>query len=85
MVKNVSALEPGQEWEKSIQESLKAGKMYLRGDYKVIHLCQLLYAAYYMCICTCTCTSFSYSICALCLFMRVRKQMFLTLDGYSIE
>ena len=50
MAKSVSALGPGQDWEKSIQESLKAGKMYLKGDYKVIHLSQLLCAAYCMCI-----------------------------------
>ncbi len=31
----VSAIGPGQEWTKSVQDSLKAGKMYLKGDYKV--------------------------------------------------
>lgn len=36
VVKNVSVIGPGQEWEKSIQDYLKAGKMYLKGDYKVI-------------------------------------------------
>ena len=70
MVKNVSALGPGQEWEKSIQESFKAGKMYSKGDYKVIHLCQLLWAAYCMCICTCTWASFSNNVCVLCARLR---------------
>ena len=70
MTKSVSALGPGQEWEKSIQESLKAGKMYLKGDYKVIHLSQLLCAAYCMCIRRCTSASFSYNVCMLCARLR---------------
>ena len=70
MTKSVSALGPGQEWEKSIQESLKAGKMYQKGDYKVIHLSQLLCAAYCMCIRTCTSARFSYNVCMLCARLR---------------
>ena len=35
IVSAVSVMGPGQEWEKSVQDSLKAGKMYLKGDFKV--------------------------------------------------
>ena len=35
VIKDLSSKGPGQEWEKSVQDSLKAAKMYLKGDYKV--------------------------------------------------
>ena len=35
IVSAVSVMGPGQEWEKSVQDSLKAGEMYLKGDFKV--------------------------------------------------
>lgn len=35
VVKDLSTKGPEQEWEKSVQDSLKAAKMYLKGDYKV--------------------------------------------------
>ena len=37
VVTTVSVMGPGQEWEKSVRDSLKAGKMYLKGDYKVFY------------------------------------------------
>ena len=38
LVEIVSVIGSGQEWKKSVQDSLKAGKMYLKGDYKVFFL-----------------------------------------------
>ena len=35
VVKTVPLLEPEPDWKRKVQDSLKAGKMYLKGDYKV--------------------------------------------------
>ena len=36
VVDDVSVIGPGEEWAKNVQESLKAGKMYLKGDFKIL-------------------------------------------------
>ena len=42
LVKGMVAVGLEQEWEHDVQDSLKAAKMYLKGDYKVNYLLKIL-------------------------------------------
>ena len=39
LVRKLSQLDPGKEWETPVGEGLKANKLYLKGDYKVMSSC----------------------------------------------